>query len=433
MESNRTSDLLSDNMDVNIPHVAQSKGKTNVQHLLSIPVIVAALGYFVDIYDLLLFGIVRIPSLLSLGYTDAQVSIIGASIINWQMTGLILGGILWGVLGDKKGRLSVLFGSILTYSLANIACGFVQDADTYKILRFVAGIGLAGELGAGITLVSEILPKKLRAIGTSLVACIGLLGAVFAYFTVELFDWRTAYFIGGGMGMLLLALRVGVFESGVFSHIKNKKHVKKGNFLMLFTNKDRLFRYLRCIGIGVVTWFVIGILATFSNELGVALGIKEPVQPGLAIMWCYIGLSLGDLSSGLISHYLKSRKKAVLYMILFTLVFTIILLYAPINTSFIFYTLIALLGFGVGYWAMFVTIGAEQFGTNMRATAATTIPNMVRGTVILMTSLFVGLKEYIGVIESVTIIAVICFIVSIYSISSISETHGRDLDFLEDD
>jgi MFS family permease len=410
---------------------AVSTKKTNLQHLLSIPVLVAALGYFVDIYDLLLFGIVRIPSLASLGLSEIQISTVGASIINWQMAGLILGGILWGVIGDKKGRLSVLFGSIVTYSLANIACGFVQDITTYKLLRFVAGIGLAGELGAGITLVSEILPKKLRAIGTSIVASVGLLGAVVAYFTVHLFDWRPAYFVGGGMGILLLILRVGVFESGIFDQIKNQKNIAKGDFFMLFKTRERLVRYLRCIGIGIVTWYVIGILATFSNELGVKFGVIEPVMPGLSIMWCYVGLSIGDLSSGVLSHWLSSRKKAVLYMILFTLGITILFFLIPIKTAVMFYTFIFLLGIGVGYWAMFVTIGAEQFGTNLRATAATTIPNMVRGTVIVMTILFTDLKHYMNVRDAAIIIGLICFAISIYSIRNISETHDKNLDFIE--
>lgn len=406
--------------------------KTRFQHLFSIPVIVAALGYFVDIYDLLLFGIVRLPSLKALGLSDAEISNVGASIIGWQMTGLLIGGILWGVLGDKKGRLSVLFGSIVTYSVANIACGFVQDPDVYKVLRFVAGVGLAGELGAGITLVSEILPKQLRAIGTSIVACIGLLGAVVAYFTVELFDWRNAYFIGGGMGILLLLLRVRVFESGVFKNIQSQKHISKGNFFSLFTNRERFVKYLRCIGIGIPTWFVIGILATFSNEFGVAFGIKETIQPGLSIMWCYVGLSVGDLASGFISHQLNSRKKAVLYMMLFTVVFTLIFLFLKINTPFQFYTILVLLGFGIGYWAMFVTIGAEQFGTNLRATAATTIPNMVRGTVVLMTMGYVFFKQHFSVVEAAAMIGVICFAIGIYSIVSISETHHKDLNFLEE-
>jgi MFS family permease len=405
--------------------------KADYKNLFSIPLIVAALGYFVDIYDLLLFGIVRVPSLQSFGLSEQEVSIVGSSILNWQMTGLLLGGILWGVLGDKKGRLSVLFGSILTYSMANIACGFVQDPTTYKVIRFVAGVGLAGELGAGITLVSEILPKQLRAIGTSLVASVGLLGAVAAYFTVEYFNWRTAYFIGGGMGISLLLLRIGVFESGVFEHIKNEHHVARGNFFSLFTNKDRLSRYLKCIGIGLPTWFVIGILATFSNEFGKALHIQEPIKPGLSIMWCYIGLSVGDLASGFISHGLKSRKKAVLYMMLFTLVGSILFLYGGITSSSTFYGLTMFLGFGIGYWAMFVTIGAEQFGTNLRATAATTIPNMVRGTVVLMTTLFAYFKADQSVINSGALVGALCFAIGIMSILTISETHDKDLNYLE--
>jgi len=406
--------------------------RSNFSHLFSAPVIVAALGYFVDIYDLLLFGIVRLPSLASLGLSEADISKVGASILNWQMTGLLIGGILWGVLGDKKGRLSVLFGSIITYSLANIACGFVQDPDTYKILRFVAGIGLAGELGAGITLVSEILPKHLRAIGTSLVAGIGLLGAVVAYFTVEFFDWRYAYFIGGGLGISLLLLRIGVFESGIFKDVRNQKHIVKGDFFSLFTNKDRLFRYLRCIGIGLPTWFVIAILATFGNEFGKALGIVEKVTPGLAIMWCYVGLSVGDLCSGFLSHWLESRKRAVFYLMLFTLLFSVIYLYGGISKASHLYAVCGFLGFGIGYWAMFVTIGAEQFGTNLRATAATTVPNMVRGTVVLMTTLFGAFKSSFSVINSGALVGVICFFLGIYCILTIPETHGRDLDFLEE-
>lgn len=401
-------------------------------HLFSAPVIVAALGYFVDIYDLLLFGIVRLPSLTALGLSEADISLVGASILNWQMTGLLIGGILWGVLGDKKGRLSVLFGSIVTYSLANIACGFVQDPTTYKVLRFIAGIGLAGELGAGITLVSEILPKHLRAIGTSLVAGIGLLGAIVAYFTVEYFDWRTAYFVGGGLGISLLLLRIGVFESGIFEGLKHQKHVEKGNFFSLFTNKSRLVRYLKCVGIGLPTWFVIGILATFSNEFGKAMGLNEAIKPGLSIMWCYVGLSIGDLLSGVLSHWLESRKKAVFYLMLFTLFCSVFYLYGGVKSAATLYTIAAFLGFGIGYWAMFVTIGAEQFGTNLRATAATTVPNMVRGTVVLMTTLFASFKESFSVLNSGALVGVICFVIGFYSILTIPETHGKDLDFLEE-
>ncbi|MCU0325820.1 MAG: MFS transporter [Spirosomaceae bacterium] len=429
------------------------QSKTTIQYLFSLPVIVAALGYFVDIYDLLLFGIVRIPSLKSLGLNDEQVSSVGTSILNWQMGGLLLGGIIWGVLGDKKGRLSVLFGSIITYSFANILCGFIPEIGfmdkflAYKILRFVAGIGLAGELGAGITLVSEILPTRVRAIATSFVAGIGLFGAVVANFTVKLSDsWTTAYFVGGALGFMLLLLRVGVFESGMYKDVKERA-IEKGNFMSFFTNRDRFVRYMKCIGIGLPTWFVIAILATFSNEFGAVFGIVEKVSPGDAIMWCYVGLALGDLSSGFFSHALHSRKKAVGWMMLFTLICSMIYLYSGVQSTTTLYTLCGLLGFGIGYWAMFVTIGAEQFGTNLRATAATTVPNMVRGAVILMTTFYTGFKTGVltipfteikfpfiqtSLVTSGAIVGTVCFILGFYSILTISETHGRDMDFLEE-
>jgi predicted MFS family arabinose efflux permease len=409
--------------------------QSNFKSLWSLPVIVAALGYFVDIYDLLLFGIVRLPSLKDLGLSEAAVSSVGKDILNWQSAGLLLGGILWGILGDKRGRLSVLFGSIITYSLMNIACGFVQDVQMYKAFRFVAGIGLAGELGAGITLVSEILPKKLRAIGTSLVAGVGLLGAVVAYFTVQFFTWRVAFFVGGGLGIMLLLLRIGVFESGMYKNVADNKNIKRGDFRMFFNSSERFGRYIRCIFIGLPTWFVIGLLASFSNEFGAALGITEKITPGLAIMWCYVGLSAGDLFSGFLSHRLASRKKAVTYMMIFTALVTLVYLYGGISNAKVFYTLCLMAGFGIGYWAMFVTIAAEQFGTNLRSTAATTVPNMVRGMVIPMTSLYAALKPAnlapSGVINAGAIVGLIAFILGFWAIFTISETHDKDLDFNE--
>jgi MFS family permease len=420
-----------------VPTLPQ-KSETAEAGLFSLPVIVAALGYFVDIYDLLLFGIVRVPSLQDLGLNAEQISSVGTAIMNWQMGGLLIGGILWGVIGDKRGRLSVLFGSILTYSVANIACGFVKNvtfmepAMYYAIMRFVAGVGLAGELGAGITLVSEILPKEKRAIGTSLVAGIGLSGAVVAYFTVKLFDWQMAFFVGGLLGIGLLLMRVGVVESGIFKDVTEQVGVSRGNFFSFFTNANRLGRYLRCIGIGLPTWFVIGILSTFSNEFGVALGIPEEIQPGLAIMWCYVGLAVGDLSSGFISQALHSRKKGVAVLMSVALLFSIAYLFFGIKTSDMLYGLCLVMGFGIGYWAMFVTIGAEQFGTNLRATAATTVPNMVRGLVIPMTLTYQVMKPSLGVINSGAVVGLITFLIGFYSIASIPETHGKDLNYLED-
>jgi MFS family permease len=407
-----------------------------LKHLFSLPVIVAALGYFVDIYDLLLFGIVRIPSLNDLGLDPAST---GVKILNWQMFGLLLGGILWGILGDKKGRLSVLFGSIITYSLANIACGFLPYFPTnnldiiYMSLRFIAGVGLAGELGAGITLVSESLPKNLRAIGTSIVAGFGLMGAVVANFTVELSgSWHMAYWIGGAMGIALLLLRIGIVESGMYKDINHNKKIAKGNFWMLFNNKTRFIKYLKCIFIGLPTWYCIGILAMFANEFGKAHQIAEPIKPGMAIMWAYVGISAGDFLSGFISHWLKSRKKSIFYMMLFTLVGVALLLFSNIHSATTYYFYCVWLGLGTGYWAMFVTVGAEQFGTNIRATAATTIPNFVRGFVVLMTLLYEYVRDIpTSVITAGAVVGVISFFLGIYSTLSVPETHGKDLDYIE--
>lgn len=409
--------------------------------MFSLPVIVAALGYFVDIYDLTLFGIVRVESLKALGLDTEKV---GSLILNWQMFGLLIGGILWGVLGDKKGRLTVLFGSILVYSLANIACGFMpqltfMDQTTlYCILRFVAGVGLAGELGAGITLVSESLPKELRAIGTSLVAGFGLLGAVVAKLTVGFSgDWTVTYFIGGGLGLALLLLRLGVVESGMFNHIKQDDSVKKGNFLSFFQNKERFIKYIKCIAIGLPTWFCIGIFAFFGNQFAVPLGIDGEIDPGSCIMWAYIGISAGDFASGFISHLLNSRKKAIFWMLIFTLLGVILLLLGFAKTVNGYYFFMAWLGLGTGYWAMFATMGAEQFGTNIRATAATTIPNMVRGSLPLMVILYNYIKEDFftqssdGVITAALVVGLIVFSLAFYSTVTIEETHNKDLDFTE--
>jgi len=405
-----------------------------IKHLLGFPVIVAALGYFVDIYDILLFGIVRVQSLKSLG---VDVDVAGTYIMNFQMIGLLIGGIIWGVLGDKKGRLSVLFGSILVYSLANIVCGFLPQMQfgnietTYAILRFIAGLGLAGELGAGITLVSESLPKELRAIGTSLVAGFGLLGAVVAQLTVELAgDWTYAYFIGGGLGLLLLLLRVGVFESGMYKNLEQDNTIAKGNFLSLFTNKTQFIKYLKCIAIGLPTWFCIGILAVMANQFAPSFVITN-LNPGKAIMWAYVGISAGDFASGFLSHWLHSRKKAILYMMLFTIVGILLLLFGGTKTENQYYFYCAWLGLGTGYWAMFVTVAAEQFGTNIRSTATTTVPNMVRGLLPVMLLGFDFFKADYGVIVSASIVGLIVFFLGIYATMTISETHGRDLDFVD--
>ena len=389
---------------------------------------VAALGYFVDIYDLLLFSIIRIPSLTDLGVDD--VGEIGMLILNTQMFGLLLGGILWGVLGDKLGRTKVLFYSIALYSLGNIANGFVTNGAQYAWIRFFAGIGLAGELGAGITLVSELLPKEKRGIGTSLVAGVGLTGAVLAFFIAQWFDWRTCYFIGGGLGLLLLFIRLSVFESGLYKSLASDSTVSKGNFLMLFATKERFMRYLRSILIGLPTWFVVGILISFSPEFARQLGITDTIDPGIGIMVSYSAIAVGDVAIGLLSQRLKSRKLAMHVFYAITMVGMLVFFTA--SSALQLYISTGIMGFGTGFWAVFVTIGAENFGTNLRATAATTIPNMVRGSLNGITALFLALNAKFTYVNAGIVTAVVVMLITYWAISGLQETFGRDLDFYEE-
>ena len=389
---------------------------------------VAALGYFVDIYDLLLFSIIRIPSLTDLGVAD--LSEVGMLILNTQMFGLLLGGILWGVLGDKLGRTKVLFYSIALYSVGNIANGFVTNGTQYAWIRFFAGIGLAGELGAGITLVSELLPKEKRGIGTSLVAGVGLTGAVLAFFIAQWFDWRTCYFIGGGLGLLLLFVRLSVFESGLYKSLASNSKVSKGNFLMLFATKERFMRYLRSILIGLPTWFVVGILISFSPEFARQLGITESIDPGIGIMVSYSAIAVGDVAIGLLSQRLQSRKQAMHVFYAITMVG--MLVFFTSSSALQLYISTGIMGFGTGFWAVFVTIGAENFGTNLRATAATSIPNMVRGSLNGITALFLALNAKFTYVNAGIVTAVVVMLITYWAISGLQETFGRDLDFYEE-
>jgi len=402
--------------------------------LLSIPVLVAALGYFVDIYDLLLFSIIRVKSLgikEGIGLSDALCLSEGQFIISVQMTGLLIGGILWGVMGDKKGRLSVLFGSILLYSAANIANGFVATVNQYALARFIAGIGLAGELGAGITLVSELISKENRGKATSIVAGIGLTGAVVAYFIGHAFHWRIAYFIGGGLGLCLLILRVSVFESGMYESMASSK-ISKGNFFMFFTNWPRFKKYLLAILIGLPTWYVIGVLITFSKEFGEHFGIKEPIDSGKAVMLAYVAISIADLLIGFVSNWMQSRKKALYIFYALTILGVVLYFYQDNGTAWGMYAICMLLGFGTGFWALFVTMAAEHFGTNLRATAATTVPNMVRGSLPLIILLFKSLQPGFSYVTAAAITGGVVMTISSIAVFLTEETFGKDLNFIEE-
>jgi len=393
-------------------------------------IIVAALGYFVDIYDLILFSVIRVKSLKGLGVPDSDLLDVGTMLINSQMFGMLLGGILWGILGDKKGRISVLFGSILLYSLANMANGFVTSVPAYAIIRFIAGIGLAGELGAGITLVTETMSKENRGYGTMIVAGVGLMGAVAAAIVGEHYAWETSYIIGGVMGLLLLGLRVGLAESGMFTNVKNDG-VSRGNILMLFNDGKRFKKYLSCILIGIPLWFVVGVLVTFSPEFGKELNATEPLSAGTGIMYCYIGIALGDIVAGFASQMLRSRKKVMLAFLLLTAVSIVVYLNAEGMTSQQFIWLTLFLGFSSGYWATFVTIASEQFGTNLRATVTTTVPNFVRGSLVLATLSFTALKGSLGIINSAMTVGFISLAIAIIALYQLKESFGKDLDYVE--
>ena len=399
--------------------------------ILSLPVLVVALGYMVDMYDLFLFTMVRVKSLTDIGVGSDQMLGTGIYLLNLQMAGLLIGGLVWGILADKRGRLSVLFGSILIYSLANIANAFVTTVDQYAILRLVAGFGLAGELGAGITLVAEILPNKVRGYGTTLVGLMGLPGSIAAYFVVEIFDWRTSYIVGGVLGLLLLIMRVSVLESGMFSNVKNK-NVRRGDLRLFFENGRRAVKYVCSILIGFPIWFVVGILITFSPELARALDITEPVSAGKAAMLAFSGQVAGNLIAGALSQYMESRKKVVGLFILSSLALVFVYLLVPIGSADMFYVLCVLLGLCNGYWALFITVAAELFGTNLRATVATTVPNFVRGAVIPLTAIFRLLIGPMGTIYSALATGLLAFVVALVALRFLEETFSKDLDYVEE-
>ncbi len=404
-------------------------------------VLVAALGYFVDIYDLILFGIVRVDSLTSLGLSGDALKNVGITLINAQMVGMLIGGVLWGVLGDKRGRLAVLFGSIFLYSAANIANAFVTDIPTYALLRFIAGVGLAGELGAGITLVAESMSKEKRGIGTTIIASLGLLGAVAAGLVggydwhnlgIMWDNWRVAYLVGGILGVLLLLLRINVFESGLYSQMKTAT-VSKGNFFALFRNRDTLFKYLQCILIGIPIWYAIGILVFFSPEISKELRVQGAITAGTSVMLAYMGLSIGDLCCGFLSQYLKSRRKAVLaFMALSVLATAYYLLLMRDVSPAHFYAVCFVLGFGAGYWAVFVTIASEQFGTNLRATVTTSVPNFVRGSLTLITLAYEYLSHVGTDVSGALIVGAVCFAGAIVGLWRMQETFGKDLNYFEE-
>ena len=409
-----------------------NKSPSVLRQVLQPAVIVGALGYFVDVYDLILFAILRIPSLKDMGFSGDLLVSHGILLLNLQMIGMLVGGIFFGILGDRVGRVALLFGSILLYSIANLANGFVHSIEAYAVWRFIAGFGLAGELGGGITLVTEVLPQKLRGYGTTIIATVGVFGAVIGGLVAQKVDWRTAYFIGGGLGLVLLVLRLSVAESGMFKQLRTEAtDVARGNFFMLFNNGKRFMKYLRCILIGLPTWLVIGLLVAFSPEISKALNIQGEVKVAQAIAFCYLGITGGGFASGWLSQLLGSRRKIIFMFLFFTAAAITAYFFTAGQSSGTFYLVVLLMGFGVGYWTVFATIAAEQFGTNIRATAATTVPNFVRGAVVPLTLAFNYLKPTCGIVASAAMISFACILVALWAARGLEETHGKSLDYTE--
>jgi MFS transporter, putative metabolite:H+ symporter len=397
---------------------------------IALAVVAAALGFFVDAYDLLLYGIVRNQSLMDLGLGGERLLSIGIDLLNAQLLGMLVGGVVWGVLGDIYGRRSVLFGSIILYSIATLANAFVQGIPSYAGCRFLAGLGLAGELGAGVTLVSELMSKESRGYGTMIVAAVGVLGVVTASLIGDRFPWRTAYVIGGALGFGLLLLRLGVRESALFDRARAAA-VRRGNFLALFTNRARLKKYACLILVAMPIWYAIGILITFSPELGKALGLAVAPKAGTAIMLYYLALTFGDLTNGFLSQLLKSRKKIIGAFMVITAALCAVYLTAGGRSPGVFYGLCFLIGWSSGYWAVFVTVAAEQFGTNLRATVAVTAPNFVRGLTALLTIAFKALKPSLGTVPAAALIGGITLIAAFLALLQLEETYGKDLDYVE--
>lgn len=407
-------------------------------------VVIAALGYFVDIYDLVLFNVVKKESLEYLGLSGDLLHQYDISLFNWQMTGMLIGGLLWGVLGDKKGRIQVLFGSIILYSLANLANAFVQDTTSYAMCRVLAGIGLAGELGAGITLVVESLDKEKRGWGTMIIVTVGALGGVAARlvggsgaqiastFHLGFQAWQMAYIVGGALGIMLLVLRVGAFESGMFKSMENQA-VKRGSFKQLFATRERTLKYFASVAIGLPIWFVVGVLINQSHTIAAFIGVEGEVKVGDSVMWSYIGLSIGDLFSGALSQFLRSRRKVIFIYLMILLGAVILYLFNHQVTLAWFHFMCCLLGASTGFWALFVTVASEQFGTNLRSTVTNTAPNLVRGATVPITKSFDWLIPIVGVGFSALTVGGVCILLSFLATWYVKETFSKDLDYFEMD
>lgn len=404
---------------------------SSIDTLTLFTVLVAALGYFVDVVDLWLFSNLRIASLQELGLSGPEITDTGAFLLNLQQVGLLLGSIIWGVMGDRRGRASVMFGSILLYSVGNILNAFVASVPQYAFLRFVTGVGLAGEIGAGITLVCEILPKDKRGIGTTFVTGLGVAGAIVAALMGKYLSWRTAFFVGGCMGLTLLMLRVLTHDSGLFESMQHAAGIRRGSLVQLFSRGDTTRRFLSCIATGMPIYLTFSIFAVFSPEIAPAFGVIEPVAVSDVMLCVSVGLTLGDVLAGLLSQLMRQRKAPLALLVALNCLVAVAVLSGIFTSSLVFLVLIGLLGLTSGYWACLITTAAEQFGTNIRATVTTMVPNLVRATAIPMTIAFVEIRRFLSIQNTVWLVAVVVFGLAFWGLAHIRESFDVNLDFYE--
>jgi putative MFS transporter len=391
---------------------------------------VASFGYFVDVYDLWVFAAVRVASLKDLGVPTAEIMPTGILLLNLQMGGMLLGGILFGVLGDRMGRTRVMFFSILTYSLATLANAFVPNVETYAVLRFLSGIGLAGELGLGATLISEILPKEKRGLGVGVLVGFGVMGPMAAGLAAQAFDWKTCYLIGGILGLALLALRVRVAESPIFQEAE-KTATRQGDLRLMFESPTRLWRFLGCVALGLPTWLVFGILITFSEEILGSLSLPALAAP-ILLVYCNIAMPIGNFVTIGVSQYFKNRRWVMAGFTLFALVGVMALFLLPRPLSpFEVKIVYMVITFAAGSWVLMAVIAAESFGTNLRATAATAVPNFARASVIPMTLGLQALKPHMPLGDAVMILMGLCFILPLIALWRLKETFGKPLNYFE--
>jgi MFS family permease len=391
---------------------------------------VAALGYFVDLYDMLIFSSERVEALGSIGVAKQKMGEVGLMLQNYQMLGLVIGGFLFGILADKFGRLRVLFASILLYSVANIGNAFVTNVPAFAVARLIAGIGLAGELGVALSWISESLKPQQRTIATTIVSAFGLLGGVVAAIMATHFHWQTSYMIGGIMGLVLLAFRVSLNESKLFEQTRQSS-AKKGNLFQLLSNKKQLKKFVLCVLSGAPAFVLLSIYVTLAPEFGAAFGITEQISVAHGIMVFLIVFAMSDVACGLLSKIMRKRKTPLLIFACLQILSIGYYLLVPPQTVEAFYFRCMLLGFSAGYWGILITNSLEQFGTNIRATVATSTPSLIRGMTIPASIFFTVVSKQTSLVTAGAIVGFSLVAISIVSILLLDDKFENDLNFME--